>query len=198
MPRPARGGRLRLTVGSQAVTDAQLVARCRQGDERAWAEFVDRFARYVYAITRIYRLPARDVEDVFQEAFARAFERLPDLRDATAVRSWLGQLTRRLALDRLRRSAAEIPSAELPEPEDVDETLASIDDALVVREALAGLPEDCREILDRFFARDESYRTIEQDLAIPAGTIASRISRCLAKLRAELEGRSEGSRPSSV
>ena len=69
---------------------------------------------------------------------------------------------------------------------------------MVVHEALAGLSAECREILDRFFARDQSYRTIGDEVGIPAGTIASRISRCLAKLRAELEGRSEGPRPSSV
>jgi DNA-directed RNA polymerase specialized sigma24 family protein len=46
-------------------------------------------------------------------------------------------------------------------------------------------------VLDRFFCRDESYRTIGAALSLPAGTIASRISRCLVKLRHEVEGRSE-------
>jgi RNA polymerase sigma factor (sigma-70 family) len=62
-------------------------------------------------------------------------------------------------------------------------------EALAVHEALAELPEHCQEILDRFFARDESYQTIGAALDIPAGTIASRISRCLAKLRELFEGR---------
>jgi len=56
---------------------------------------------------------------------------------------------------------------------------------------MAGLSENCREILDRFFARDETYRTIGEALELPAGTIASRISRCLVKLRGELEGRKQ-------
>jgi RNA polymerase sigma factor (sigma-70 family) len=75
------------------------------------------------------------------------------------------------------------------EPEGVDETIARLDEALVVHDALATLPDNCREILDRFFARDESYRHIGDALDLPAGTIASRISRCLVKLRGELEGR---------
>jgi DNA-directed RNA polymerase specialized sigma24 family protein len=50
--------------------------------------------------------------------------------------------------------------------------------------------EPCREILDRFFCRDQSYKAIGDALALPAGTIASRISRCLGKLKSELEGRS--------
>ena len=61
---------------------------------------------------------------------------------------------------------------------------------------LKQLPEHCAEILDRFFARDESYRTIGEALDLSPGTIASRISRCLRKLRAQLEGRKERFQPS--
>jgi RNA polymerase sigma factor (sigma-70 family) len=60
---------------------------------------------------------------------------------------------------------------------------------MTVRAGLEELDESCREILDRFFCEDESYRTIGEALGLPAGTIASRISRCLAKLRSLLEGR---------
>jgi RNA polymerase sigma factor (sigma-70 family) len=67
---------------------------------------------------------------------------------------------------------------------------------MTVRAALDKVGDPCREILDRFFCRDESYRTIGDALEIPAGTIASRISRCLDKVRAEFDGRSRGSRPS--
>jgi RNA polymerase sigma factor (sigma-70 family) len=74
---------------------------------------------------------------------------------------------------------------------DVEATIAELDEAFAVREALSGLSEECREVLDRFFCRDESYRTIEEALGIPSGTIASRISRCLAKLRQRFAGRIE-------
>ena len=67
---------------------------------------------------------------------------------------------------------------------------------IAVHEALADLPEHCQEILDRFFCRDESYQTIGSALDIPAGTIASRISRCLAKLREMFEGRKPDPEPS--
>lgn len=171
------------------LTDAQLVARCRTGDPDAWRELVDRFSRYVYAIAvQGFKLPEHDAEDVFQEVFARAYEHLPRLRDDEAIRPWLAQLTRRLCIDRLRAGAHEQPE-ELVEPMEVDETIAKLDEALAVHEALAILPDGCQDILDRFFARDESYRTIGEALELPAGTIASRISRCLAKLRVEIEGR---------
>jgi RNA polymerase sigma factor (sigma-70 family) len=171
------------------VTDAQLVGRCRAGEPEAWNELVERFSRYVYAIAvRAFRLSDHDAEDVFQDVFARTYERLDSLREDTAIRPWLAQLTRNACVDRLRSGAREQPSEEAT-GQDVDVVLERLDEALDVQEALRGISETCREMLDRFFTRDESYRTIGDALDLPAGTIASRISRCLGKLRAQLEGR---------
>jgi RNA polymerase sigma-70 factor (ECF subfamily) len=174
----------------EALSDARLVALCRTGDPAAWNALVERFSRYVYAIVvQAFRLPAADAEDVFQDVFTRVYEHLGRLRDDDAVRPWIAQLTRRCCIDRLRAGAREQPTDEELEPAELDETLARLDDALAVHEALAGLSDNCREILDRFFARDESYRTIGEALGLPSGTIASRISRCLERLRAQIEGR---------
>jgi RNA polymerase sigma factor (sigma-70 family) len=171
-----------------ARTDAALVAACRAGEQEAWNELVERFARYVYAIaTQAFRLRADDAEDVFQEVFARIYERLDTLRDPEAVRPWIAQLTRRECIDRIRASSRETPADELPEG--AEENLDGIEEAFDVHVALDSLPGECREILDRFFCRDESYRTIGDELGLPAGTIASRISRCLGRLRERLEGR---------
>ena len=90
----------------------------------------------------------------------------------------------------------EQPSDEPIDPADAEDALAELDEAIAVHEAMRALPEHCAEILDRFFARDESYRTIGEALDLPPGTIASRISRCLTKLRRELEGRKPRFRPS--
>ncbi len=179
-----------------AATDAELVARCRAGDEAAWGALVDRYARYVYAIaTRVYRLTPEDAEDVFQEVFARVFERLDTLRDGDALRPWIAQTTRNCAVDALRRSGREIAVDEVPE--DVDEGLDRLDEALTVHAALDRLAPECREILDRFFRRDESYRTISGDLDLPAGTVASRIARCLGRLRDALESGRKSPPPAS-
>jgi RNA polymerase sigma factor (sigma-70 family) len=178
-------------------TDAQLVSRCRDGDAAAWNEFVERFSRYVYAICgRGFRLGQHDAEDVFQEVFARAFERLSELRSDDAVRPWLAQLTRRLCIDKLRLLARDTPTEGEPDEREVEDLLIQLDEAMTVRSALDKVGDPCREILERFFCRDESYRTIGDVLDIPAGTIASRISRCLEKVRLELDGRSQGSQPS--
>jgi RNA polymerase sigma factor (sigma-70 family) len=178
------------------LTDAQLVARCRTGDHQAWAELVDRFSRYVYAIAvQAFKLPEHDAEDVFQEAFTRAYENLHKLRDDEAIRPWLAQLTRRLCIDRLRAGSTEQLEDEVEIP-DLEDAMARLDESMTVHDALATLPDNCQEILDRFFARDESYRTIGDALDLPSGTIASRISRCLTRLRVEMEGRNLGTSPS--
>jgi len=173
-----------------SMSDAQLVARCRAGEEAAWNELVARFSRYVYGIAvQAFRLPEHDAEDVFQDCFARVYENLDRLRDDSALRPWIGQLTRRLCIDRLRGSSREQPVDEEVLLADAEDTIARLDEAMTVHEALAHLSADCREILDRFFAQDQSYRTIGNALDIPSGTIASRISRCLTKLRELLEGK---------
>ena len=181
---------------STEVTDAQLVERCRAGEAAAWNELVERFSRYVYAIAvRAFRLSEHDAEDVFQDVFARTYERLDSLRDDAAIRPWIAQLTRNACIDRLRAGGREEPTAE-PFEWANDAAIEQLDEALTVQEGLHALSPNCREVLDRFFARDESYRTIAEALGLPPGTIASRISRCLGKLRAELEGRNSGSAPS--
>ena len=178
-----------------SVTDAELVGACRADDPEAWNELVERYSRYVYAIAvRGFRLGDEDAEDVFQDVFTRIYTRLDSLRDDSALRPWIAQLTRRRCLDAIA-ARREVPAEEVSEEGSSD--LSEVEEAFEVREALATLPDACQDILDRFFARDQSYKTISEELEIPSGTIASRIARCLGRLREELEGRNprdEGSR----
>src|SRR2546421_11412833 len=136
------------------VADADLVARCRQGDQEAWSELVNRFSRYVYAITsRVYSLSSSDAEDVFQEVFARTYEHLDELRDDTAVRPWIATLTRRLCVDKLRSGGREHLVEEPLEDAGADDGLAELDEAMAVHEAMRTLPEHCAGSLDRVFTR---------------------------------------------
>ena len=142
-----------------------------------------------------FRLSGPDAEDIFQECFARIYEHLDKLRDDDALRPWIGQLTRRLCIDRLRSGGREQPAEEEQLFAFADDEMSTLDEAMTVHEALATLSGDCREILDRFFAQDQSYKTIGDALDLPSGTIASRISRCLARLRDALEGKNPDVEP---
>ena len=170
-------------------TDAELVRACRAGEAEAWNELVERYSRYVHAIvTQGFRLPPADAEDAFQEVFTRVYTKLDTLRDDDAFRPWLAQLTRRVCLD-LIAAAGRVQPVEEVGADDTTAALDDFDEAFTVRQAVSELSESCQEMLDRFFARDESYRTISEDLGLPVGTIASRISRCLRSLRSQLEGK---------
>jgi RNA polymerase sigma-70 factor (ECF subfamily) len=173
--------------GLQGVSDESIVSRCRAGDAQAWNELVERFSRYVYAIcVSGFRLSREDAEDVFQDVFAKTYVNLDKLRDDSAIRPWIAQLTRRACIDHLRgaKATADDEVGEIPDPVD---TLADLERALDVHDAMQTLGDACNEILDRFFTQDETYRTIAEALEIAPGTIASRISRCLEKLRQAME-----------
>jgi RNA polymerase sigma-70 factor (ECF subfamily) len=174
-----------------AASDSQIVAACRAGDRDAWQRLVERFDRYVLGIIRHgYRVPPQDAEDVFQEVFIKAYARLGDLRNDDAIGPWLAGITRRTCLTRLRTRVDE-PVDSLDEETADEAALEQVERAMDVDAALRRLPEACQEILERFFRDDQPYAQIAAELGLPAGTIASRISRCLSKLKVELEGRQE-------
>lgn len=171
--------------------DEQLVARCHAGDQRAWRMLVERYAGLANGILRgTFRLSAADAEDAFQEVFTRLYVRLGTVRDERALAGWIAQVTRNVALDCLRRNGREMPAGEAIDEVGEDEPQLRALEAIVVREALMALPDHQQDILVRFFVRDQSYYTIGSELGIPPGTIASRISRALAALRQQVDGRS--------
>jgi RNA polymerase sigma-70 factor (ECF subfamily) len=158
-------------------TDGDLARGCRTGDAAAWAALVRRFGPYLRTIAvRAYALPRAEADDVAQEVFLRAFEHLPALRDDDALAAWLAQTARRVALRRarahdrdrlLRRRAAAVAVATGPAAEP----------RVTLLEALLLLPAAQREVLERCFLRQESYRAIADALGVPEGTVASRIAR---------------------
>ena len=162
-----------------SVSDAEVVRACRAGEDPAWRELVERFSRYVLAIARAHRLSESDAEDVFQETFARIYEHLGRLRSDDAVRPWIGQLTRRLCIDRLRAAVRDPVADELEEQGELDRRLIAVDEAVSVQrgaaDALGRLPRDPRPVLlprpelphHRRAARPASWNDREPDLALP-------------------------------
>jgi RNA polymerase sigma-70 factor (ECF subfamily) len=134
-----------------------------------------------------FRLAEHDAEDAFQDVLTRVYLSLSTVRDESALRAWIASITRNVALDALRRGSREVPAGETLDEQAFTEPLLTVDEALTVRAALERLPDHHSEILERFFVRDESYRTIAADMDLPQGTIASRISRALSALRIEFE-----------
>jgi RNA polymerase sigma factor (sigma-70 family) len=180
------------------LSDAELVARCRDGAAGAWATLVRRFQRLVYTVPRRAGLSEAEAADVFQLAFTRLVEHLGRLDDPGRVRAWLVTTARRETLkllERERRTVAwpgavgeddEDPLASLPDPAPLPETLlAELQEQDRLRRAVARLDDRSRAFVELLFLHEPplGYAEIAARLGIAEGSIGPTRARCLDKLR---------------
>ncbi len=174
------------------VEDSDLIQACLNGDESAWKELVERYARLVYSIPYRWGLSPSDADDVFQNVFTIVYRRLGSLRDQSLLAAWLIRITYH-ECQRLRKSApneAEL-SESLPDlgtaPEDQVEIMER---QHLVRMALKQLEPRCRELLMALFLESAapSYEELARRLDIPVGSIGPTRARCFKKLESELLG----------
>ncbi len=167
-------------------SDADLIGRCLEHDEEAWQILLDRYAGYIYAIAvRGFRLTPPQAEEILQETALALVQHLADFRGSGSLRAWIGAIAQNACRQHLRRQR---PSAEVPADAETADTsqemlLAQVEGAFTVREALERLPAECREVLTQAFFEQRRYADIAAALGIPEGTVASRIARCLVRLR---------------
>ncbi len=166
--------------------DTELVKRCLAADEDAWAILIERNAHYVYTLVlRGFRLPPEEAEDVLQETFTQVYEHLADYRSTGPLRAWIGTIARNVARQGLR-SRSRHPETSLPleAADDVQQrALEAVEASVLVMDALAQLEPACGEVLRRFFLLSQKYAEIAAATGIAEGTVASRIARCLIRLR---------------
>jgi RNA polymerase sigma-70 factor (ECF subfamily) len=106
--------------------DEELVGRVRRGDIAAFELLYRRHAAFALNLSVRIQGNAADVEDVVHDAFLRAHQRLAELRDSTAFRSWLGSIVVRLVRSRLRRRRlTSLLGLSAPDPVDLDAVAAS-------------------------------------------------------------------------
>ncbi|HEY6103188.1 MAG TPA: sigma-70 family RNA polymerase sigma factor, partial [bacterium] len=107
-----------------------------------------------------------------------------------ALGAWLRAIAKNIARQRLRTRSRH-PESALP-PDAVDraqqQALDAVEETLLVRDALTRLEAPCGEVLRRFFVMEQKYGEIAAAMQIPAGTVASRIARCLVRLRRVMAG----------
>ena len=128
----------------------------------------------------------QDAEDVAQEAFARAYRSFASLRDRERFRAWLVRMTWRLALDHrraaIRRARREESAASLTatstEPGDV-----SRERAVRLWQAVDGLPDKLRLVIVLASIEGHSVREVGELLAVPEGTVKSRLFDARKKLQ---------------
>jgi RNA polymerase sigma factor (sigma-70 family) len=181
------------------LSDAELFSRCRAGTQAAWSTLVRRFQRLVYTVPRRAGLSEDASDDVFQLTFARLFDHLDRIDDASRVRSWLVTTAKRATLDALaaqqRTAALMAPEAQPGESAAIDEVadlqplpeqaLEEIQELDRVRRAVDRLEPRLRQFVELLFLQDEPlpYSEIARRLGLPEGSIGPMRARCLEKLR---------------
>jgi RNA polymerase sigma-70 factor (ECF subfamily) len=135
--------------------------------------------------------PEADAEDAVQESFVKAFAALPRFRDGAPLRPWLLRIVTNEARNR-RRSAGRRQGLALRaaarEPRDVavpgpEAAVIAAEASAELMAALNTLRDDDREILGARFLLDLSEAETAETLGLPRGTVKSRTSRALARLR---------------
>jgi RNA polymerase sigma-70 factor, ECF subfamily len=183
---------------SGANNDKDLVERCRQGQDEAWRELVDRFGQKVYSVAYHFTLKREDAEELSQEIFLKIFENLHRYEGTFPLVAWVVSISRNLCIDRYRRLKRE-KSFRFVSDEAVAPMLTSTDDpaAQALRKertrmlfaALSEIPEDLAEILVLRDLDGLAYEEIGQALELPEGTVKSRLFRARAEVARRIRER---------
>jgi RNA polymerase sigma-70 factor (ECF subfamily) len=194
-----------LEVSPLEIDWAQLVRRCMDGDSGAWAELVRTHHRRVYGLCYRFTGNPADAEDLTQDVFLKVYSNLASfdaLRGSLQV--WITTMTRNLLVDNFRRTRNQRATGSLDEGWESAEELSPIDRltsrgpsahesaaqkelAKMVQSALARVSVELREAVILRDLQDLDYKEIACVLAIPEGTVKSRISRGRAELARLLE-----------
>ncbi len=184
---------------------AGLVRRCADGDAQAWAELVAGQQRRVYALCYRFTNSAHDAEDLTQDVFIKVYGNLRSFDAAKgSFQTWITTLTRNLLVDHFRRSRQQratdsidagwdqggetMPAAPIIDPR-TSPYQHAVQNQLerMVQSALARVSPELREAVILRDLQDMDYKEIAEVLAIPQGTVKSRISRGRAELARLLE-----------
>lgn len=168
-----------MTAATERERD--LRSRLLAGDEAAMGECYDQYSSFVYGLASRVIGDRHAAQDVTQDVFLHLWER-PEAFDPArgGLRTWLGTLAHRRAVDHVRREEArrrrsDRAAAEAVTAVDVDELALALVTAERVREALAGLPPEQREAIDLAYFGGRTYREVARVLGIPEGTAKSRM-----------------------
>ncbi len=167
-----------------ALTESQLVARCRTGDREAQRELYSQTSKRIYRLLLRMTGNRETAFDLAQDTYLRAFTRIQQFDGRSAFGTWLYRIAVTEALQFLRREKRIRASLEdgvaEPSVESSSERAAA---GMDVDEALASLEPRDRAILLLRYQEGLSYRLIAEALECEEGTVASRLNRARNRLR---------------
>jgi RNA polymerase sigma-70 factor (ECF subfamily) len=189
-----------------ADEDLALVERVRAGDGEAFGQLVRKYERRVYNLMRRMVNRPADAEELAQEAFLRALERIDQFRGHSKFYTWLFRVAANLALSHRRRAGlikfhsissprpdGEESSDRLAETDRPGHAVTAPDEAAMteevrrrVREAIDRLDEEFRVLVVLRDMEDLDYATIADVLDVPVGTVKSKLHRARSQLKGML------------
>jgi RNA polymerase sigma-70 factor, ECF subfamily len=202
---PAARAEVRKLEQALPKDNIELLHRCMDGDSGAWAEMVRTHQKRVFGLCYRFTGNAADAEDLTQDVFLKIYSNLGSF-DATrgSLPVWITTMTRNLLVDNFRRTRNQRATNSLDDGWEQSEELKPADRlvasgptplesvarkelANMVQGALAKVSVELREAVILRDLQDLDYKEIAQVLAIPEGTVKSRISRGRAELARLLE-----------
>jgi RNA polymerase sigma-70 factor, ECF subfamily len=179
----------------QNQTDEQLIAAYLKGEEQALEILVQRYLSPLYNFAFKYVHTETAAEDVAQEAMLKIWKNLKKFDGNYKFKTWAYTITKNTALDYLKKKGlvalaepldgsdngvAELLISRQPLPEEI---LEKIDDAALVKTALAKLPEKYRLVISLYYGHELNFREIAQFLKQPINTIKTRHRRAVLSLK---------------
>jgi RNA polymerase sigma-70 factor (ECF subfamily) len=175
------------------MTDAEVAARLKEGDEAALAEAYQRFSSLIFTIAFRSIGDRLDAEDVTQQVFVAAWQARAQYNEASGtLAGWLIGIARHKITDRQRGSERERKSQQAA-LKVVDPIIKPVDDVdrvadrVVLADELAKLGQPQRNIIELAFYEDLTHVQIADRLGLPLGTVKSHLRRSLDRLRTRLE-----------
>jgi RNA polymerase sigma factor (sigma-70 family) len=185
---------VRLTVEGRPLEDDELIERARRGELNAYDELVRRYRDVAVRTAYVVAGSAADAEDAAQDAFVKAYAALARFRAGAPFRPWLLRIVANEARNR-RRSAGRRAGLALRAAEDrpTFDPAPSPEAAVLAGEARAALlvalnalRDEDREIIGARYFLEMSEAEAAEALGLPRGTVKSRLSRALGRLREEM------------
>jgi RNA polymerase sigma-70 factor, ECF subfamily len=161
----------------------RLIRAAQRQDREAFAELYALYARTIHGIL-LSRVPRADVDDLLQDVFLQAMQRLPELREPAAFSGWLATIARNRATDYFRHTK---PTADLPE--DVPSVDQDQTAALAVMAIIRSLPEAYRETLTLRLVEGMTGPEISVRTGLTEGSVRVNLHRGMKLLRDRLERR---------
>jgi RNA polymerase sigma-70 factor (ECF subfamily) len=170
-----------------ADVENELVRSCQKGDRGAYARLVQAHAGRVFAVCLGMLGNRHDAEDAAQQAFLRGFMKIRTIRQSGRFAAWIGQISRNVCVDLLRRRKRE----GVPTPAADRRASLDAEDERRLESALARLAPDYRVPLLLFYFDGRSTKNIAETLGISQAAVQTRLTRARKQLRGLLKAHGE-------